>query len=863
MSETLERKAINKILEWVDEQPHWIKSALNLVSSKSELNEADYESLYSTWFNGPTDKISTLVDEQLVSPGQHNETVNLLNIKNVTNVNALASSQTLSFPKDSMTIVYGDNGSGKSGYVRLLKKACRALDVEEILPNIYRSNGDEQFATITFSVDEAVQEYSWTNKAFPSAKLGAISVFDSKCAYIHVNQPNSIAYSPYPLQLLEKLAVCVKKINERVDNEIKLLASQTPDILKRPPIDPKTQVGKALATLDKLTKEDLTELSNLTAEDATKLHNFEEDLKSDPAIQIKKLNIKLEKLKEYAQKFKEIDQLVSAENIQGVNTCIKLLDEKRKASAIAAQTLNDVSKLPDVGTDVWKHLWESARNYSQQKGYPTNNFPVIDNNALCVLCQQPLDMESKERLARFDEFVKSELEEEIAILSNKYNNHKNNLKSMYDSFFVCEAFNFLKYEVDSPVLADKIKSYLIQLKWNLRKVLRNFVSLGNVNIIYPKKHHSELENEIHTISNRINSLSAPDVKQRNNKIKQEFSELKAKKWLSEHYNDVVLEIERKFKTENLKKWRFNTKSITDKSKEIAGELVSNTLRGNFLQEVDKLELAGIAVEVSQAKSEQGVPYFQITFIHKPDKQISNVLSEGEHRCVALAIFLAELNCSGNKSTIIFDDPVSSLDHNHRENIARRLVEESQKRQLIIFTHDISFLFTLIEEYKHTYGNEPAVKGVTRNSDQTGFCNNEPPLKVQTVSKRITSLEKHFENVKAHYEEGRAADWERESKSLARDLREVWELAVEEILSPAIKRFSNKLETRGIFRISVLAEEDCKMMRQAYKRCAELCHADSAARNPKIPTPDFINYEIQLINKWYSEIKDKQNRVNEF
>lgn len=860
--ETPEKAAISNILAWIKEQPAWVGRALELINAKEELTEEDYSSLYIMRSDGIEPEIS-VSHIGFQSPGQYDETVKLSSIKNVTNINALAANQVLSFANDGMTIVYGDNGSGKSGYVRILKQACRARLVEEILPNIYKDSGTNQAATITFFVNNSKQEYSWPGKQNPSEKLGAVSVFDSKCANVHVDEANSVAYSPYPLQLLEKLAVCVKKINERVDNEIKLLDGQTPDILKHPPIDPKTNVGKALTALDKLTKEDLAKLSGFTDEDEARLHSLEDDLKFDPAIQIKKLNIQLEKLKKYGQKFKEIDQQISAENIQKINTCVRLLDEKRKASAIAAQTLNDVSKLPDVGTDVWKHLWESARHYSQQKAYPSNNFPMVDKDALCVLCQQPLDIESKERLTKFDEFVKSKLEKEIVILGNEYNTHKSNLKSMYNSFFVREIFNFLKYEVDRPVLADNIKSYLIQLKWNLRKVIRNLDSLDGVNIIYPKNYHGGLEAEIHAISNRINSLSAPDIKQRNDKIKQECSELKAKKWLSEHHNDVELEIERKLKAENLKKRRFNTKSITDKSKELAGELISNALRGNFLQEINKLELAGIAVEVSQAKSEQGVPYFQITFIHKPDKQISNVLSEGEHRCVALAIFLAELNCSGNKSTIIFDDPVSSLDHNHRENIARRLVEESKKRQLIIFTHDISFLFTLIEDYKHKYAKEPIVKGVARNDEETGFCSNDPPLKVQPVSKRINSLKNHFNNVKLHYEQGRSAEWEREVKSLVRDLREIWELAVEDILSPAIKRFSNKLETRGIFRISVLEEDDCKHMRDSYKRCSELCHSSSHVKNQKILKPGDILQEIKDLEDWYSTIKNKQDEINEY
>jgi len=41
------------------------------------------------------------------------------------------------------------------------------------------------------------------------------------------------------------------------------------------------------------------------------------------------------------------------------------------------------------------------------------------------------------------------------------------------------------------------------------------------------------------------------------------------------------------------------------------------------------------------------------------------------RCLALAAFLAELAASDSRSAIVFDDPVSSLDHMHRVNVAKR------------------------------------------------------------------------------------------------------------------------------------------------------------------------------------------------
>ena len=100
------------------------------------------------------------------------------------------------------------------------------------------------------------------------------------------------------------------------------------------------------------------------------------------------------------------------------------------------------------------------------------------------------------------------------------------------------------------------------------------------------------------------------------------------------------------------------------------------------------------VELRKVKDQNAVSFFQVCFVKKPNEPVGDIFSEGEYRCIALAAFLAELVTSRLHSGIIFDDPMSSLDHIHRKSVAARLVEESQHRQVIVFTHNITFLYEL-------------------------------------------------------------------------------------------------------------------------------------------------------------------------
>ena len=70
--------------------------------------------------------------------GAEEDSVSLVSIARPEHVNALASEQPLSFEPNGLTIIYGDNGSGKSGYARLLKRIARARHQEEILSDVFR-----------------------------------------------------------------------------------------------------------------------------------------------------------------------------------------------------------------------------------------------------------------------------------------------------------------------------------------------------------------------------------------------------------------------------------------------------------------------------------------------------------------------------------------------------------------------------------------------------------------------------------------------------------------------------------------------------------------------------------------------------
>ncbi len=63
--------------------------------------------------------------------------VSLKSIEVFSSVNALVPGQRLEFPDNGLVVVYGDNGSGKSGFARLLKDVARSRHREDVLSDIF------------------------------------------------------------------------------------------------------------------------------------------------------------------------------------------------------------------------------------------------------------------------------------------------------------------------------------------------------------------------------------------------------------------------------------------------------------------------------------------------------------------------------------------------------------------------------------------------------------------------------------------------------------------------------------------------------------------------------------------------------
>ena len=112
---------------WVQTLPAWQSDLLRRLTTIEDVSDDDIEDatrIVLTFF-GSDDAGSPVPLPALAAPTAHRVT-QILALKDLVAVGSIEAGQRLDFLPDGLTIVFGETGSGKSSYARVLRKACRS-----------------------------------------------------------------------------------------------------------------------------------------------------------------------------------------------------------------------------------------------------------------------------------------------------------------------------------------------------------------------------------------------------------------------------------------------------------------------------------------------------------------------------------------------------------------------------------------------------------------------------------------------------------------------------------------------------------------------------------------------------------------
>lgn len=210
-------KLIKNLEEWFKTRPLWQQDATRRLAQNGKIVEKDIAELVKICKKeagitaGTEDAPTPLgVPPGVLHKEEHSHHLHLLSISDLIGINALHPKLPLAFGDAKLAIVYGANGTGKSGYVRALKHACGAKYPGAIYPDIFVDpKPASQGCKFKYKIDGTVKELNWTIEDNINHELSSIELYDSVCADVYINEENELSYEPGILSLFSVLtSVC-------------------------------------------------------------------------------------------------------------------------------------------------------------------------------------------------------------------------------------------------------------------------------------------------------------------------------------------------------------------------------------------------------------------------------------------------------------------------------------------------------------------------------------------------------------------------------------------------------------------------------------------------------------------------------
>jgi len=846
---------------WFGEKQQWLQDAARRIIQNGEITVEDVIELTELCKAEAGIVVSAIkplgIPVGSLTSNEDNISLRLNSISNITGINALSPRKPLKFGDSPLTIVYGQNGSGKSGYVRILKHACGSKKTGKLLSNVFNNASTKQSCTFNITTEITTKDVEWTPELGVLDELRAVELFDSDCANMYVNNENEVTYEPWILALFSQLTDVCDKVGKAIKEEVSKQVSKKP---KLPESCVTTAAGIWYEKLTDKTKDADINMMCIWPEELEKeLIEIKKRLsEANPAEKAKKLR----KTKNSAEAFNT--RLISLKDNYLDEKCTNFLSAKtdalikRKVADEDAKKVFEGAPLEDVGTDTWKLLWQSARDYSENGAYPGKAFPNTDSNAKCVLCQQPLCEEAKQRLISFEEFIKGELQKKAIDAEQK-------LKTMTEALVDIPTAEQLILLMDSAgLLNDTEQSLILDFCKAFEKRKNTLINAKDESEISPLPSEEKIHfipEWIATMEQQVSAYEEDAKGENRGDLIKRANELEAQKWLFQQKQSVEEEVQRLILIRNLKKAQglTNTTQISNKKSSLSDDLITNEYLKRFAQELKILGASRIKVEMIKTKASKGHIYHQVRLKNSTKGvNTADVLSEGEFRVVSLAGFLADVQGRPNNTPFIFDDPISSLDQDFEEATVSRLIKLCETRQVIVFTHRLSML-ALLEEAIKKAGLEYDVLCL-RNENWGVGEPGDTPIFAKKPDKALNSLlnERFAKAKKAFEEEGKEA-YEFIAKGICSDFRILIERLLEnDLLADVVQRFRRSITTMGkIHKLALINKEDCQLFDDFMTKYSRYEHSQSYETPVELPEPDELKADIERLQTWIREFNKRQ------
>lgn len=857
--------SIENVVGWANKLKKnlWWRHAIRLAAEKGELGSDDFELLLTiakmehgleAQDESYADYIAPL---DLTGFGEERNAVKLKGISKVSHVSALISDALLEFKTDGLTAVYGDNGSGKSSYAKILKNACLTRgDTPKILPNIYEEKTGAPAAEIAIVIDQDQHNVSWSLSSAAREDLKSIRIFDNTSANHYISGEDTIEYKPAGMKLLSQLMRACEYVRTCSDNEKRPYTAANPLPTFRPG-------SKVLALVSSLS--DKTKIEDIDAfclskeqEDSIPVHHAElAKLKTSTPEQIRKVySDRCKGLQPLLDHLVKLKNKLNQECLDTIKSAFDDYKTKQGAAELARTQAVDGHELSGICSPEWTAMWNHVKSFVLTRNAelafpPTEGVP-------CPTCLQPISGESAKKLKSFNDYLQDQTQVEANKAKKTFDSLITNLKLL--------RFDLKPYEFALGMIREHNPEYaekIIELNSNLETLCGNLVKAE------PDFTPIKVEfNAVDWISGQIGSWKKKEAEVATNEgltkqitdLTRLIHEFEDKKLFTSAKKNILGEIERHkmlILYSNLASSCQST-PITTLTNSIAKSGAIGSLQEAFRYELKKLGFENFDVG-TETRGLRGKQMLKLRLTGKTNG-IKDVASEGEQKCVALASFMAELTVDDRKSAIIFDDPINSLDHKWRRKFADRIAEESLTRQVIVFTHDMSFL-KMLEEASGEVKSKLNVISIAKFGDIAGYPCPEPPWDAKNTATRIGFLKNSLPQLKKMETSGDFS-YELHAKHTYNLMRETWERLVEEwLLRKVVERFARGVKTQSLKEIvDDVTSEDNDIINAAMSKCSTYMYGHDNATGLAVDCPRYseVEQDVTDLEVYFKALKKRRN-----
>jgi DNA repair exonuclease SbcCD ATPase subunit len=686
-----------ELIKWIDEKkvPYWEQYALDLIISGKGIAESEIKEMATFLLEdggvikkeATRPKLSALLKAVGTSAHQTSEKVRLKGISSTENINALVDDQKLEFG-DQLTVIFGANGSGKSGYARLLANASFSRGDREVLPHVTTEGAESALKQAVFHIERngEVEEVSFVeDEGCPH--LRSFYVHDTVSILAQLTQENEFSFAPFGLGFLARLAEVSDMVGDQLEAQIDQWSKDREFEAK---LEGSSEIRTTLETLSAGT--DVPALS-------AKAVILPEEQRQKEAFQIKVAKLRArsvpEEIKKRSKQVEDLNTLLGQLRtmINGLGLPMarsietdlvdlrKYQDQAKKLSVDQFKT----TLFTQIGSEQWQRFISSAHALSKVE---RENPPYPEGGDYCLLCRQKLEKAAVELLQKYWKYLENDFRQQIRTIRSRLSAKR---EALQDTETICFAENTVAYRLIQKAdeeLFNRLKHFIQSAKDRKNELIR-MIDLGKQVELTPLDGLPipSVRAIIDPLNTQIAELQKTDPTKEITTLEGQLRLLNHREKMGQMITAVaayVSDLKKASKAEQLKP---NTAHIS----KIQGKLFETLVSAEYVKRFrDTLAELGNALPVRvHTKNNKGTTIKELC-IYAGEYGPAKILSDGEKRIASLADFLTEVSLDPKAIGIALDDPVTSLDIEWKGTVANRLVKESQTRQTIIFTHDLHF-----------------------------------------------------------------------------------------------------------------------------------------------------------------------------